>query len=107
MLEQPVLDVVATRCVAAGVVRGARCCLLRVRCCCPQCGVGGSQVGVAGAEAGVVGFQAEDPGDAGEVDAVVDQDTNAAEPGDVGVAVPAGATLRAGGFEQALAFVKP
>ena len=72
-----------------------------------QGGVGGVQVGVAGAEAGVVGFQAEDPGDAGEVDAVGDEDTDAAEPGDVGVAVPAGATLRAGGFEQAFAFVKP
>ena len=37
----------------------------------------------------------------------VDQDADAAEPGDVGVAVPAGAARGAGGFEQSFAFVEP
>src|SRR6476620_4228502 len=78
-----------------------------------QCGVGGGETGVAGAEAGVVrvqsgvvGFQAEDPGDAGQVDAVVDQDADAAESGDVGVAVAAGAAGGAGGCEESFAFVE-
>ncbi len=60
-----------------------------------------------GAQAVVVGFQPENTGDAGEVDAVGDEDTDAAEPGDVGVAGPAGAALGAGGFEQSLAFAEP
>ena len=47
-------------------------------------------------QAGVVGFQPEDPGDTGEVDAVGDEFADPAEPGDVGVAVPAGAAVGAG-----------
>src|SRR6478609_8431812 len=80
----------------------------------PKCGVAGFQVGVTGAEpgvvvvrGGVVVFQAEDPGDAGEVDAVADELPDVTKPGDVGVAVPAGAAAGAVGFHESFAFIQP
>ena len=66
-----------------------------------------AQHGVSVPNGGIVGFQAEDPGDAGEVDTVIDEFPDAAQSGDVGVAVAAGAAGGARRFEQSLAFVQP
>ena len=65
-----------------------------------QGSVPGLQGGVVGVQVGVVGFQAEDAGDAGQVDAFVDEGGDAAEPGDVGVAVAAGAAGGADGLQE-------
>ena len=57
-----------------------------------QRGVPFLQGGVVVVQSGVVGFQAEDAGDAGQVDAFADEGGDAAEPDDVVVAVAAGAS---------------
>ena len=90
-----------TRTVSGVVVAGAEC-FVGVG----EGGVALLQGGVVGVQVGVVGFQAEDSGDAGEVDALGDQDADPAEPGDVGVAVAAGAAAGAGGFEESFAFIQ-
>ena len=70
-------------------------------------GVSVPERSVVGVEIGVVVLEVEHPCDAGEVDAVGDQDTDPAKPRDVGVAVAAGAADGAGWFEQSFAFVQP
>lgn len=56
---------------------------------------------------GVLVFEVEDHADAGQVQPVTEQLADAAQPVEIVFAVPAGAAVGAGRFEQPAGFVQP